>query len=460
MRSNAFRFTALSMAFVFMTFASLALGEGDRSDIDTIPSMRQRVQIMERFWQWKRDHVLPQVMREQGVDMWIVRSNEGELFFNNESPVFVSLLPANSEGMTLPSRHVRAGSQEVPSFLLFHDRGTDIEYIEPASYAEIGEIVRQRDPQRIAISTFAHESMLQALGPEYAQRTISSWTLGVRWLETVSAEQISVYRLVQRVASTVIAEGFSNQVVIPDVTTTADLNWWFRHRMLELGLEHENHPTICVKRRPANIEKYGDPPEYFARGRTANDMDVTIRRGDIISCDTDIMLLGLVTDSHQHAYVLEDGQTEVPIELQEALAKVNRVQDLIAAEFQIGRTGKEIVAAAEKITLEEGVLDAEFGFHPPPMFIRRFLLGGFFFPTKPYVAGMTSSPGYYPTSIVTNDHQLHYNTLYAFEPHISVAVPGWGPEGVELGLGQIVAFTPEGLRYLARAQEVEWHVIH
>ena len=94
------------------------------------------------------------------------------------------------------------------------------------------------------------------------------------------------------------------------------------------------------------------------------------------------------------------------------------------------------------------------------MFIRRFLLGGFFFPTKPYVAGMTSSPGYYPTSIVTNDHQLHYNTLYAFEPHISVAVPGWGPEGVELGLGQIVAFTPDGFRYLARAQEVEWHVIH
>jgi hypothetical protein len=105
------------------------------------------------------------------------------------------------------------------------------------------------------------------------------------------------------------------------------------------------------------------------------------------------------------------------------------------------------------------VIETEVGFHPPPMFIRRFLLGGFFFTTKPYVAGMTSGPGYYPTSIVTNDHVLHYDTLYAFEPHTRVAVPGWGERGVELGIGQIVAFTREGLQYLARAQPSEWHVV-
>jgi len=452
---------SISALFIlaFSTVARQGAADTESSSIDSIPLMRERLEIMERFWQWKRENVLPAVMREQGVDMWIVRSDEGELFFNNESPVFVSHLPANSEGMTLPSQHVRPGSQQVPRLLLFHDRGAEIEYLEPQDYADLRRIVSELDPKRIAISSFANQPMLEALGSKYADRTVSSMTLGMRWLETVSAEQISIYRLVQRVASEIIAEGFSNRLVIPDVTTTADLNWWFRHRMLDLGLEHENHPTIGVQRRPANIARYDDPPEYFERGRTDNDMDVTIRRGDIISCDTDIMFLGLVTDSHQHAYVLEEGETEVPTDLQDALAKVNRVQDLLAAEFQFGRTGKEIVAAAEAITFEEGVLDAEFGFHPPPMFIRRFLLGGFFFTTKPYVAGMTSSPGYYPTSIVTNDHRLHHNTLYAFEPHIRIAVSGWDPKGIELGLGQIVAFTPDGFRYLARAQETTWHMI-
>jgi len=464
MKSRESRLTTLTLivglfALSLLTPTPQVWAETRSSNLDAIPTMRERVQVMERFWRWKRENVLPKVMREQGVDMWIIRSDEGELFFNNESPVFVSLLPANAEGLTLPSQYARPGSQQIPSFLLFHDQGSNIEYHEPREYSDIGRIVSQLDPQHIAISIFDNEALLQALGTKYADRTVSSWTLGVRWLETASAEQISVYRLVQRIASEVIAEGFSNRVVIPDVTTTADLNWWFRHRMLELGLEHENHPSMGVQRRPENIAKYDDPAEYFERGRTDNDMDVTIRRGDIISCDTDIMLFGLVTDSHQHAYVLEEGETDVPADLREALARVNRVQDRLAAEFLVDRTGKEIVAAATKIDFEEGVLEVDFGFHPPPMFIRRFLLGGFFFTTKPYVAGMTSSPGYYPTSIVTNDHPLHFNTLYAFEPHTRIAVEGWGPEGVELGLGQIVAFTPDGFRYLARAQESRWHII-
>ena len=101
----------------------------------------------------------------------------------------------------------------------------------------------------------------------------------------------------------------------------------------------------------------------------------------------------------------------------------------------------------------------DIGFHPPPTFLRRYLLGGFFFVTKPYVAGMTSGPGYYPTSIVTNEHRLYLDTLYAFEPHTRVAVPGWGEHGVELGLGQIAVFTENGLEYLDRPQATEWHVI-
>ena len=151
-----------------------------------------------------------------------------------------------------------------------------------------------------------------------------------------------------------VAEGFSNKTIVPDVTTVEDLNWWFRHRMLDLHIEKENHPTIGIQRRPANIEKYADedPPEFFRRGRTDNGMNVVIRRGDIVSLDSDIMLLGMVTDSHQHAYVLEEGETDVPEGLKEALRIVNRMQDLFAAEFVYGRTGIQIRQAADRIPHE------------------------------------------------------------------------------------------------------------
>ena len=42
-------------------------------DIAKYIPMRQRVQIMEGFWKWKMDNILPAVMKEQGVDLWIIR---------------------------------------------------------------------------------------------------------------------------------------------------------------------------------------------------------------------------------------------------------------------------------------------------------------------------------------------------------------------------------------------------
>ena len=77
-----------------------------------------------------------------------------------------------------------------------------------------------------------------------------------------------------------------------------------------------------------------------------------------------------------------------------------------------------------------------------------------------WVAGLTSGPRYKLHRVVSNEHTLEYNTLYAFEPHTRVAVPGWGDNGVELGIGQIAVFTEDGLRYLDRVQDGDgWHVI-
>jgi hypothetical protein len=333
--------------------------------------------------------------------------------------------------MVLPSRYQEG--LEIPEFLLFYDTGDEIEYVQPRNYQHIAELVRARDPKKIAISRTNSEPMREALA-EYDSRMVDSWTLGVRWLETMGPEQISVYRYVQGVANDIIAEGFSNRAIVPDVTTVEDLNWWFRQKMLDLDIEKENHPSVGIQRQPANIEKYADEdsPEFFRRGRSRNGMNPTIRRGDVISLDSDIMLLGLVTDSHQHAYVLEDGETDVPEPLKEALRKVNRMQDRFAEEFQYGRTGIEI----------------------------RFTVNGLMFSRGTWVAGLTSGRGYKRHKVVSNQHKLHYNTLYAFEPHTRVAVPGWGENGVELGIGQIAVFTEKGLQYLDRPQaDDRWHVI-
>lgn len=415
--------------------------------------LRERVEIAERWTQWKKEHVLPMVMREQGVDVWIIRDNEADRYYNNEGPVFSSLAPADLRGMIFDSQHGDAR----PAFLLFYDTGDEIEYVEPRDYDHIGELVAERDPEAIAISSFNNEPMLAALG-SYASRTVDSWTLGVRWYETVSPEMIERFRGVVALANEIIAEAFSGETVTPDVTTTDDLNWWLRQRMLDLGIEHENHPSISVQRSLADIEKYDDPMEHVVGARTRNDIDVVIRRGDVLRVDTDVFMFGLVTDTHQYAYVMREGESEVPAELVDALATANAIQDQFAAEFKVGRTGKEIVAASEALTFPDNLAGPPTNdFHPPPKYMLRFVRDGWMLSTKTAVVGMTSGPGYAPTSIVTNDHALHYDTLYAFEPHIDVYIEGWGEQGLELGHGQIVAFTENGFEFLNRAPE--WHVI-
>jgi hypothetical protein len=426
---------------------------------ENILPMRQRVQVMQGWWKKKREIVLPQVMREQGVDLWIIRNDEADKYYNNEGPVYTSLIPANHEGMTLPSQHVDPRDQETPAFMMFHDDGETVTYVEPKDYAQISELVAQFDPAQIAIGMHKPAAMIEALGEDYEERTVDSWTLGVRWLETALPEQIDVYRYVQGLANDIIAEGFSNAAIIPGVTTTDDLNWWFRQRQLDLDLEYENHPSIRIQRKPANIAKYAADSDVFVRGEVGNGTNIVIQRGDIITIDADIFMLGLVTDSHQHAYVLEEGDTDVPDDLKSAIRIVNEMQDKIAAEFKIGRTGKEIVSAANDIRRIDRVVHTAPAFHPPPMFMRRYLQGGYMFSHKTYVAGMTSGPGYYPTSIVSNDHKLYANTLYAFEPHTSVAVPGWPEHGVELGMGQIVVMLENGLDYLDRSQQSQWHIV-
>jgi hypothetical protein len=472
---------AAALVLLGLTAAGAALAQvpppGAGRDAANVLPMRERVRLMEKFWAWKKAHVLPALMREKGVDMWIVRNDEEPLYRQvsyKEHPVYLSLLPATDEGMVIPSRFA-TGSMDVPATLMFYDTGKDIEYLEPRDFEEVGRLVRERDPKRIAISfknlyvrrkTFGDteqitivtsDDMQRALGPKYAARTIDSWQLGILWLSTIGPEQRSVYRHVQGVQNDVIAEAFSNRAVIPDVTTIEDLNWWIRARYRALGLDIDNHPSVVVLRRPSKIAEYPESARYFRNGEAGTGDEVVIRRGDIIGLDSDIMLLGLETDSQQFAYVLQENEADVPESLKHALRAMNEMLDAYLGAYVEGRTAREIIEAADRIAPKDPIiLRARFGFHPPPMYIRRFSRNGLQFSRGTYVAGI--GPGYKQHPLLSPSLTLHPDTLYAHEPSFTFAVPEWGKDGLTFAVEQLVVFSENGCRYLDRAN-VEWHVV-
>ncbi len=418
-------------------------GIASQDDINNVAPIRQQILKEEEWLRWRKENIVPVVMRRVGVDMWLIGEDDGALYY--------SLVQANYEGLV--SRRYDA--------LVFFDRG-ETEGVEALAVDadDVAEIVRRRAPERIGISRSSSEEFAELLGTEMAARFAVSRDLRTGFLEKRSPEEISVFNHVARLAYDIIAEAFSNRVVVPDVTTTDDLNWWIRQRYRELGLETSDHPTITIQRSRLERRKYDENDEHFRIDLPPrNGYNTVIRRGDIIACDTGINYFGVGTDTQQVAYVLGEGETDVPEGLKVALNNTNRLQIHFANAFAAGRPSNDIVNSALQAAWDDGLRPSIYS-HPLPYYLRRYSLNGGFLHMR-YGAGpglgggeleepaLLSPPGGYP---------VYANTTYAMELHTWTSVPEWGGQDVRITLEQNVAMTEDRLVFLG-GRQVEWYVI-
>lgn len=442
-----------------------ARGIGSVRDVEAVYGTRAQAEIMDRLLKLKIATVLPELMRRAGADMWIVRNTEG--------PIYLSLLSSDDDG------HVAAWSP----FLVLYDRGEDAGVERRgARFDELAGIVEARQPARIVIGdSFSNDhraELARRIGAPYADRLIAHADLPIWWLETRTPEEISVFRHVVGVAHDVIGEGYSNRVIVPDVTTTNDLNWWIRQRYIDLGVDTDDHPTVTVQRSHAERARYGDPDEHFRIDTSPrNGMDMVIRRGDLLFNDTGIRYLGINTDTQQAAYVLRQGETDAPEGLKEAMRHLNRLQDIIGEEMRHGRTGRDIGMSASARARQEGIRPRIYS-HPISYWFMRYQRNGGFFTRDHYFAGtaITDEPPDDPDDdadrgprydlrgppfhfrLTSADHPLEYDTVYALEIDIEYAVPEWGDQDIRLHSETVMAFTRDGMIYPA-GRQTEWYLI-
>lgn len=413
------------------------------NDIDNIAPIRQQILKEEEWLRWRKKHVVPEVMRRVGVDMWLVGREDGALYY--------SLVPADDEGLV--SRRYDA--------LVFFDRGEGPGIDNMAvDEDELVALVQDLDPQRIGLSRDSSRRFAELLGNEMATRFIIDRDLRTGFLEKRSPEEISVFHHVARVAYDVIAEAFSNRVIVPDVTTTDDLNWWIRQRYRELGLDTSDHPTITIQRSRLERPKYEEGDDHFTINvPPRNGYNTVIRRGDIIACDTGINYYGIGTDTQQVAYVLKEGETEVPEGLRVALNNTNRVQIHFANAFAAGRPSRDIVNSALQAAQDDGLRPSIYS-HPLPYYLRRYSLNGGFLHMR-YGAGPGLGGGELQEpapQLEPGGYPVYANTTYAMELHAWTSVPEWGGQDVRITLEQNVVMTEDRLVFLG-GRQVEWYVI-
>ena len=205
----------------------------------------------------------------------------------------------------------------------------------------------------------------------------------------------------------IIAEAFSENLIVPGKTTSKEVVWWLRQKVTDLGLETWFHPTVDIQRKEEALK---DHIEAFSSGYE----DEVIRPGDLLHCDFGITYLRLNTDCQQHAYVLKTGETEAPAFLVEALRKANKLQDILTANFKTGASGNEILLASLNEAKKEGLRPSIYT-HP---------LGLYGHSAGPTI-GMWDSQDGVPG---TGDYKLYPNTVYAIELNTTVNIPEWGKD--------------------------------
>jgi Xaa-Pro aminopeptidase len=308
----------------------------------------------------------------------------------------------------------------------------------------LGELIAERDPERIGINVSAtwpeadglthglHQKLLAVLPEGFEERLVPAEDLVIRWLETRTEHELSVYPHVVAIARGVIAEGFSSRAITPGVTTTDDVAWFLRQRFEALGLPIWFMPYVNLQR--PGIECNEDTPFCGISG--------VIQPGDVLHTDVGICYFKLCTDTQEMAYVLKPGEAEVPQGLKDALAQGNRWQDLLTAEFVAGKTGNEVLLAAQQQMASE----------PWSFNIYTHPIGNFGHGPGPTI-GMWDQPAEIPG---TGDWPLHPNTAYAIEGSIKVAVPEWEGQLVNIKLEQTAVFDGDHVTYLA-GRQTQWH---
>lgn len=440
-----------ALALLLVVPALFAAAPDDGRVIGAVPAVlpeRARVPAVNAMLKERLDTLLPALMRESGIDMWLVINREYA-----EDPVYLTMVPApafaarRTTMLVLYDRGPEKGVERLTVsryglgefYAAAWDGGTDEE-----QFARLAEVIAARDPKRIGINvsrdwafgdglTKGLYDQLEAALPETLRRRLTSAEeLAVRWLETRTPLELEVYPHIVALARRVIEEAFSNEVITPGVTTTDDVAWYIRQRYADLGLPIWFQPYV-------NIQRRGEKPEGAFFGTSG-----VIRRGDVLHTDVGISYLRLNTDTQEMAYVLRAGERGVPEGLKKALAAGNRWQDILTSHFRTGRTGNEILAATNAQAKGEG-LDVSTYTHP---------LGFFGHAAGPTI-GMWDNQG--PTP-VRGDWKLRPFTAYAIEGAIKVPVPEWDGQLVQMKLEQSALFDGERVRYLA-GRQTEWHVI-
>ncbi len=353
---------AFTLVVFFLQFG-VAPQRGDAQELrNPLPSLREQAPIQQEWLKIRLETILPRLMRENGVHMWIVPMRE-----YNEDPVFSSLVAPTTFAARRRTIYVffdrgvekgierlaLGGTSQGGLYVTYRDTTLgNAELWGKDQWKLLTNVVKDRNPRTISVNiSHTHafsdglsagewEQLQDALGLEYSKRVIRTERLTLDYITLRIPEMMPIYKQMMETVHQIIAEAFSNKVITPGKTTTQDVVWWMRQKTHDLGLGTWFQTNVSLQRKGADMSNGTNP---------------VILRGDVLHCDFGITAMRLNTDTQHMGYVLREGETAVPDGIKQTLKNSNRLQDILLGNMKVGLTGNQILANTLAQMKREGI---------------------------------------------------------------------------------------------------------
>ena len=401
-------------------------------------------------WLTKRHDMLLPMMREHGIDMWIVVSEEF-----NDDPLLEYVAPARPY----------AGRRDIFAFVDAGDAGlrkvaatgyweeTVARFFEspldPRPAAEVlKDLYDTHRPAVIGLGTggnrgmtrsLTHDSyqfLAEAMGPEAQARFTSAAPLIIDYLATRIPEEFDHYEGLVALTEDITRRALSNEAIEPGVTTVGDVRRFMYDELWANAVGTWFQPDLRVQRQ-------GMDPAGSRGFLAVASEDVVIQRGDLVHIDFGISYMGLDSDWQKMAYVLRLDEDDVPAGLKAAMANTNALQDaLMLRASRPGRTAGEAYRLAMAEMEEQGIT-AQIYSHP---------LGN-------HGHGLGPSIDFRSAGRADVDSRPLVEGAYiSIELNTKTAIPEWDGQEIYVMAEDPAYLTAEGWRFFRSRQEA-WYLV-
>ncbi len=187
-----------------------------------------------------------------------------------------------------------------------------------------------------------HQDLASLMGSDVT-KLVSSEELVYEWLSIKLPEEVEILKKAAQLASDFQEEAYAT--IIPGKTTDAEVAKFLKAKMAEYGVTDAWHPD-----QNPNVNSGPDRGHSHAT-------DKVIQPGDVIQTDFGVKLYGIwVSDIQRFAYVLKEGETSAPKEIQQYWENGKAGSRIALAAMKPGVKGEDVDRAQRDLMDANGSL--------------------------------------------------------------------------------------------------------